>query len=64
VAVGLGISAAVSKLMTAFLFGLTSMDTVTFIAGSTILCLVAVAASYIPARRAALVDPLSALRHE
>jgi putative ABC transport system permease protein len=64
VAVGLGISAAVSRLMTAFLFGLTSMDTVTFVAGSTILCLVALAASYIPARRAALVDPLTALRHD
>jgi ABC-type antimicrobial peptide transport system permease subunit len=64
VAIGLGISAAVSKLMTAFLFGLTSTDAVTFVVGSTILCLVAIAASYIPARRAAHLDPLSALRYE
>jgi predicted permease len=64
VAIGLGISAAVSKLMTTFLFGLTSTDAVTFVAGSMILCLVAIAASYIPARRAAHVDPLSALRYE
>ena len=64
VAAGLGISAAISKLLTAFLFGLTPTDTMTFVGGSTILCLVAVVASYLPARRAARVDPLVALRHE
>jgi ABC-type antimicrobial peptide transport system permease subunit len=64
VAAGLGISAAVSKLLTTFLFGLTPTDTMTFVGGSTILCLVAVVASYLPARRAARVDPLVALRHE
>ncbi|HYT73149.1 MAG TPA: ABC transporter permease [Vicinamibacterales bacterium] len=64
VAIGLGISAAVSRVLTAFLFGLTPTDTLTFIGGSAILCLVAVVASYVPAHRAAHMDPLVALRHD
>jgi predicted permease len=64
VAIGVAISAAASKLLTTFLFGLTPTDTMTFVGGSAILCLVAVVASYLPARRAAGVDPLVALRHE
>ena len=64
VAVGLGMSAAGSMILASFLFGATSADAVTFAAGAAILCLVSVAASYIPARRAAHLDPLLALRHE
>ncbi len=64
VLMGLAISAAVSRILTSFLFGLTAMDALTFAAASTILCMVALAASYIPARRAAHVDPLVALRHD
>jgi putative ABC transport system permease protein len=64
VAIGLGISAAVSKLLTTFLFGLTATDAMTFIGGAAILCLVAVVATYLPARRAARVDPTVALRHQ
>jgi predicted permease len=64
VAIGLALSAAASKLLTAFLFGLTSTDTLTFAACATILCLVALTASYLPARRAAHIDPLVALRHD
>jgi putative ABC transport system permease protein len=64
VALGLGISIAGSKILTSFLFGLTSTDSLTFIGGSMILCLVTIVASYLPARRAARLDPLAALRHE
>ncbi len=64
VLIGLAISAAVSRILTSFLFGLTAMDALTFAAASTILCMVALAASYVPARRAAHVDPLVALRHD
>ena len=64
VAIGLGISAATSKLLTSFLFGLKATDAMTFIGGSTILCVVAVVATYLPARRAAYVNPLIALRHD
>jgi len=64
VVIGLGISAATSRLLTSFLFGLTATDAITFIGGSIVLCLIAIAAAYLPARRAAHVDPLVALRHE
>jgi ABC-type antimicrobial peptide transport system permease subunit len=64
VAIGLAISTAASKLLTTFLFGLTPTDAMTFVGGSTILCLVGVIASYLPAHRAAGVDPLVALRHD
>jgi putative ABC transport system permease protein len=62
VAIGLAISAAVLKVLATFLFGLTAMDTLTFAGGAAILCGVAIAASGLPARRAARVDPAIALR--
>jgi putative ABC transport system permease protein len=64
VALGLGISAATSRLLTSFLFGLTATDGITFIGGSIVLCLVTVVATFLPAHRAAHVDPLVALRHD
>ena len=64
VAIGLAVSAAGSQVLTSFLFGLRSTDSLTFAAAATLLCLVAVAASYIPARRATRVNPLLALRHD
>jgi predicted permease len=64
VAMGVGISLAGSKLLASFLFGLTSTDPLTLVVASAILCLVTLAASSIPAHRAAHLDPLIALRHE
>jgi ABC-type antimicrobial peptide transport system permease subunit len=64
VGLGLTIIAAGSKILSSFLFGVTSTDALTLVAGSAILCLVTVVASYIPARRAARLDPLVALRHD
>jgi len=64
VAVGLAISVAGSLLLASFLFGVTPTDAATFTGGAAILGLVSLAASYIPARRAARLDPLMALRRE
>ena len=64
VAIGLAISAVGSQVLTSFLFGLRSTDSVTFAAAATVLCLVAAVASYIPARRATRVNPVQALRHD
>jgi putative ABC transport system permease protein len=61
---GLLISALSSRVLSSFLFGLRATDVMTFAAGGVVLVAVALAASYLPARRAANVDPLLALRHE
>ena len=50
--------------MTKLLYGVRPNDPITFAAVATILMIVAVVASYIPARRAMRVDPMVALRHE
>ncbi|PYQ73835.1 MAG: hypothetical protein DMG04_12465 [Acidobacteria bacterium] len=64
VTIGLVISAASSIILASFLFGVSSADTATFAGGSAMLCGVSIVATYIPARRAAHLDPLLALRHE
>src|SRR5882757_6646713 len=64
--VGAGILAALAltRLLQGFLYGISAYDPLTFIAVAAILTLVAVAASFFPARRATLVDPIIALRYE
>jgi putative ABC transport system permease protein len=55
---------ALTRLMSSVLFGVSATDPVTFIAVSVLLTVCAVAATFIPARRATLIDPIVALRYE
>jgi ABC-type lipoprotein release transport system permease subunit len=57
-------SLALTRLLSSLLFGISPRDPVTLIAVATILAGVAFAACYIPARRAAGIDPTVALRYE
>jgi putative ABC transport system permease protein len=64
--IGLGLlgSLALTRVLSAMLFGVRPTDPLTFMSVSVLLTVVALLASYIPARRATQVDPLVALRHE
>ncbi|HXE05160.1 MAG TPA: ABC transporter permease, partial [Bryobacteraceae bacterium] len=64
VVLGAVASAALMRLMTNLLYGISPADPLTFSAVVSTLLLVSLAAVYIPARRAARVDPMLALRHE
>jgi ABC-type antimicrobial peptide transport system permease subunit len=64
VAAGLAVGVAMSRLIATMLYGLKSYDPLTFAGASLLLLFVALSASWIPARRAARIDPLKALRHE
>jgi predicted permease len=64
VALGLAGGAALSRLLSSMLFGLSPFDAVAYVSVSMFLALVALVAIYLPARRAASVDPMVALRCE
>jgi ABC-type antimicrobial peptide transport system permease subunit len=64
VVIGLGAAAALVRLMKTLLFGISPLDPLTFLVVPLILATAAALASYLPARRAAGVDPVEALRAE
>ena len=64
VIIGIGAALVGTQVMSSLLFGISAHDPLTFLATSAILVLVAMIATYIPARRATRVDPMIALRNE
>lgn len=64
VVIGIAASLAITRLLSSLLFGISATDPVTFIAVAVLLVLAALTASYIPARRAMRVDPMTALHYE
>ena len=63
VALGLAASAAISRILTSLLYGVSPLDPVVFIGVALFLSAVACLAGYLPAQRASRVDPMIALRH-
>ena len=64
VAIGIAAALALTRFMANQLFGVSARDPLTLLGVAALLMVVAVAACYIPARRALRVDPIVALRHE
>jgi predicted permease len=64
VVIGLGAAAGLTRLMSSLLYGVTSLDPVTYVSVPLVLVTATALASYVPAWRAASVDPVEALRVE
>jgi predicted permease len=64
IVVGLAAALAAGRLVTALLFGLAATDAVSLVAATAVMLIVSSIAAYLPARRAARVDPLVALHYE
>ena len=64
VGVGIAVALAMTRVLQSFLYGVSAYDPPTFLGVAILLTTVAVAASFFPARRATLVDPMVALRYE
>jgi putative ABC transport system permease protein len=63
-AIGILGAFAISRLLSGVLIGVSASDPLTFMAATVILAVVALLATYVPARRAMRIDPMAALRHE
>jgi ABC-type lipoprotein release transport system permease subunit len=64
VVAGLGAAVALTRLMSSLLFGIGPLDPATYVAVAGILLIAAGLASYVPARWAASVDPVTTLKSE
>ena len=64
VVIGLGTAAAMTQMMKSLLFGISPLDPLTYMMVPLVLVASAALASYLPARRAAAVNPVEALRAE
>lgn len=64
IAIGLGASFVLARFIRSMLYSVTASDPLTLSGAALILVLVALGASWIPAHRAARVQPMEALRHE
>lgn len=64
VAIGLGLAFGLTRLMSGLLFGVSATDPITYGVVAAGLIAVALTASYLPARRAASLDPITVLRAE
>jgi putative ABC transport system permease protein len=63
-AIGLAGSLALTRFLSSLLYGVSATDPLTFLGVSLLLAATTLLACYIPARRAALTDPLTSLRRE
>ncbi|HVG21959.1 MAG TPA: ABC transporter permease [Blastocatellia bacterium] len=64
ITVGLATAIAVTRIMSSLLYGISTTDLVTLVGASSLLGLIALAASYVPARKATSIDPIMTLREE
>jgi len=64
IAIGLGAALALGRLASSLVYGISSRDSITFIAVTLLLILISFAASLVPALRATRIDPLVVLRDE
>jgi hypothetical protein len=62
--IGLALAGGLSRWISSLLFGITPLDPLTYVASAVLIAVAAMTASYIPARRAASVDPMETLRSE
>jgi putative ABC transport system permease protein len=62
IAIGVAGALAMSRALSALLFGITATDPVTFVLAAAALAVAALAAAYVPARRAGRIDPVVLLR--
>ena len=64
ISVGVAAATLLTRLIASMVYGVTPLDTVSFVVGAVVLVSVALAATWMPSRRAIRIDPLEALRHE